>query len=183
LINQKAARRYTKALFEIASEQKITDQVIKDFVLIKSTIEASSDLLLFLNTPLINGDKKAKVISVVFAGKVSDLTIKFLQILCQKNRENLLFDISTDFSDLIKEEKGILDARIKTAVEISDESKKTLTAKLKQYTGKEINAEFSVDPSIKAGFVAKIQDTIIDASIKRQLEILRQKFMEGNFNN
>ena len=144
---------------------------------------ADSDLRLFLSTPLINAEKKSKVITAIFTGRVNDLTIKFMQILCKKNRENLLYDISVDFADLLNDERGILEASIKTAVEITDKNKKDLTAKLENYTGKSVKAVYSVDPSIKAGFVAKIQDTIIDASIKRQLELLRQKFMEGSFNN
>lgn len=183
MINRKAARRYTTALYDIAEETKSTDEVKQDFEAVKSTIENSSDLRLFLSTPIINNEQKSKVIAEVFKGQVSDLTIKFLQLICKKNRENLLYDISVDFLDLLNEERNILEAAIKTAVEISSGNKKELIAKLRAYTGKDVNASFEVDPSIKGGFVAKIQDTIIDASIKRQLELLREKFMAGTFNN
>ena len=183
MINRKAARRYTTALFQIAEETKITDKIKQDFLEIMRTIEDSTDMKLFLSTPIINAEKKSRVISAIFKDKINDLTIKFLQILCKKNRESILYDICVDFADLLNEERGIVEAKIKTAVEITGQNKKNLTAKLKSYTGKEVNASFSVDPSIKGGFIAKIQDTIIDASIKRQLELLREKFMEGSFNN
>ena len=53
--------------------------------------------------------------------------------------------------------------------------------KLEAFSGKKIDAKFSVDPSIKGGFVANIDDTIIDASIKRQLELLYDNFRKGSF--
>jgi len=183
MINRKAARRYTTALYDIAEETKSTDKIKQDFEAVKTTIENSSDLRLFLSTPIINCEQKSKVIGEVFKGQVTDLTKKFLQLLCKKNRENLLYDISVDFLDLLNEERNILEATVKTAVEISSGNKKELVEKLKSYTGKEVDAAFEVDPSIKGGFIAKIQDTIIDASIKRQLELLREKFMAGTFNN
>jgi F-type H+-transporting ATPase subunit delta len=183
MINRKAARRYTTALFEIAEETKITDKIKQDLAEIKSTIENSPDMRLFLSTPIINSEKKAQVISEIFKGKVHKLTIKFLQMICRKNREKLLYDITMDFHDLLNEKRGILETRIKTAVGITAQIKKDLIDKLEKYTGKEVSAAFVVDPSIIGGFVAQIQDTIIDASIKRQLELLQEKFKQGSFNN
>src|ERR1041384_8341671 len=159
MINRKAARRYTTSLYEIAEETKTTDKVMKDMQSIKTTIENSSDLRLFLSTPIINCEQKSKVIAEVFKGEVSDLTIKFLQLICKKNRENLLYDISVDFLDLLNEKRNILTATIKTAVDISGSNKKELIKKLQSYTGKEVDASFEVDPSIKGGFTAKFQDT------------------------
>src|SRR5437667_3174477 len=179
MINRKAARRYTTALYEIAEENKKTDKIKQDFESIKTSIDKSSELKLFLSTPIIICETKARVIAELFKSKVDDITIKFLQLLCKKNRENLLYDIAVDFLDLLNEERNILEATIKTAVDISSDNKKDLIEKLKIYTGKEVNATFEVDPAIKGGFVARIQDTIIDASIKRQLELLREKFMAG----
>ncbi|MFI5211935.1 MAG: FoF1 ATP synthase subunit delta, partial [Ignavibacteria bacterium] len=74
-------------------------------------------------------------------------------------------------------------ARVKTAVEVTEKEKNSITAKLKQYTGKDITASYTVDPSIKGGFIAQVEDRIIDASILRQLELLKEKFAQGTFNN
>lgn len=64
---------------------------------------------------------------------------------------------------------------------LTDKDKKKFSEILKNYTGKDISAEYSVDKSIKGGIIAQFSDTIIDASIKRQLEILRKKMIEGSF--
>jgi F-type H+-transporting ATPase subunit delta len=181
MINKKVARRYTLALFEIGEEMKSLDVLIADFVSIRASIDASKELQTFLSTPLINSHKKEKVIRALFEGKVSETTLLFLELLCRKNREMFLHDISIDFPDLVNEKRGILSAKIKTAVEITEQEKKTISEKLEAYSGKKIDAKFSVDPSIKGGFVANIDDTIIDASIKRQLELLYDNFRKGSF--
>lgn len=181
MINKKIARRYTKALYEIGLEQKALDKLKDDFTSIRKSIEGSSDLRVFLATPIINALKKEKTIKALFEGKVSDITLLFLQILCRKSREIFLLDISVDFLDILNEKAGIVTAKVKTAVSMTDSEKKSLSEKLEKYSGKKIDASFTVDASIKGGFIARVDDTIIDASIKRQLELLYEQFRKGTF--
>ena len=181
MINKKVARRYTLALYEIGLEQNALDKLKADFLSIKKSIEDSSELQLFLSTPVINAFKKESTIKALFSGKVSDITLLFLQILCRKMRENFLYDISVDFYDLLNEKRGIVTAKIKTAIAITDKEKSNITAKLETYSGKKVEASYTVDPAIKGGFIAQVDDTIIDASIKRQLELLYEQFREGSF--
>src|SRR4030095_3099686 len=183
MTNKKAARRYNTALYETASEQKLTDIVVKDFQDMKKTIAGSRELAGFLTTPIISHHKKAEVIKAVFSGKLNSLTLKFLELLCKQNRINIITDVIDDFLDLVNQKRGIVTAKIKTAVEITEKEKSAISEKLKKYTGKDITASYSVDPTIKGGFVAQIEDKIIDASILRQLELLREKFAQGSFNN
>lgn len=183
MTNRKVARKYNLALYYTAEEQKSVDTVKQDLIDLQRSIAGSKELSNFLLTPVISSDKKAGVIKAMFSGKVNTLTLRFLEFLCEKNRINLLFDITDDFINLFNEKQGIVQAKVKTAVEITAAEKKTLTDKLKQFTGKDINAVYTVDPAIKGGFIARIEDRIIDASITRQLELLREKFAEGRFNN
>ncbi|MGH2575033.1 MAG: ATP synthase F1 subunit delta [Ignavibacteria bacterium] len=181
MINRKSARRYSKALFEVAEDSKILDLVQKDFTDIKKSIEKSRELLVFLQSPIINPEKKYQIVELIFKGKVNEISLKFLEIVSSKKRENILYDICVDFLDYINEKKGIVEAKIKTVIDISEKDKITLINKLKQYTGREIKPKFTVDKTIKGGFVAQIHDTIIDASIRRQLEILGEQFRKGSF--
>ena len=183
MTNRKTARRYNLALYDIASEKKSVDAVVKDFQDIQKTIAGSKELSNFIATPIINQSKKTEVISALFKGKVNDLTLNFLDLVSRKNRIDIISDVIVDFLDLVNEKRGVVTAKIKTAVDITDKEKAAITDKLKKYTGKDITASYSVDPAIKGGFVAQIDDRIIDASIRRQLELLREKFSQGTFNN
>jgi F-type H+-transporting ATPase subunit delta len=181
MIGKKVARRYSLALYETASSTKIADKINQDMLVIKKSIEASRDLKLFLHSPIISPEKKKKVMSELFSRKVNKLTLNFLELLVEKKRENYLYDICLDYVNLTNEKKGILEAKIRTAIALTDKDKKKFSEILKNYTGKDISAEYSVDKSIKGGIIAQFSDTIIDASIKRQLEILRKKMAEGSF--
>lgn len=181
MIRKKVARRYSLALYETASSMKIADRISQDLLGVMKSIEASRDLKLFLHTPIINPEKKMKVISELFSRKVNKLTLNFFELLIEKKRENYLYDICVDYINLTNEKKGIVEAKIKTAVGLTEKDKKKFSEILKNYTGKDISAEYSVDKSIKGGIIAQFSDTIIDASIKRQLEILRKKMVEGSF--
>lgn len=183
MTNLKVARKYNIALIQTAKELGLEENLKKDFIDIKNSIKSSRELSNFLTTPVIASEKKAEIIKALFNGKVNELTLKFLEFLCIKNRINILEIILDDFFKLMNEMHGIVDANIKTAIELNDEEKKQLTEKLKQFTGKKINAVYNIDKSIKGGFVAKIDDKIIDASIARQLELLRERFAKGSFNN
>jgi F-type H+-transporting ATPase subunit delta len=181
--SRKVARRYTLALYELSEELKLTQKIIQDFIDLIKSVESSVELKLLLHTPIINSAKKEKILEELFRNKVQDLTLKFIILLTKKERESLLYDIAKDFLDLVNEKRGIVKARIKTAVKVPENYKKALAEKLSKYTGKEIQADFIVDSSIKGGFVAQVKDTILDASIQRQLELLREQFVKGSFNN
>lgn len=183
MINRKVARKYNLALYFTALERKSVEEVKKDLVDIKKSIEGSKELFNFILTPVISAEKKTKVFEAMFSGKVNELTLRFLVYLCEKNRINLLYDITDDFATLVNEKQGVVLAKVKTAIEITDGEKKALTDKLRLFTGKEIQATYSVDPAIKGGFIASVDDKIIDASILRQLELLKEKFLMGSINN
>jgi len=183
MVNRKVARRYTKALYSLASDLKQVDAVKKDFEDIKSSVNSSKELKMFIESPIINPDKKSSVLNSLFSGKVSDLSLKFILLLCEKNRIGMLYDIADNLLKLINETRGIIEAKIITAVEMTGKEKSAITNMLKKYTGKDILPDYSVDSSIRGGFLAKIDDRIIDASISRQLELLKEKFLQGSFNN
>jgi len=183
MTNRKVARKYNLALYATAVERKSVEEVKKDLVDIKKSIEGSKELSNFILTPVISAEKKTKVFEAMFSGKVNELTLRFLVYLCEKNRINLLYDITDDFESLVNEKLGVVLAKVKTAIEITDDEKKALSDKLRLFTGKEIQATYSVDPAIKGGFIASVDDKIIDASILRQLELLKEKFSMGSINN
>ena len=89
--------------------------------------------------------------------------------------------IFEDFINLRKEKEGIVDVLVKTSIQLNDDEKLKMKQKIDSYTKLKSDLTFEIDNSIIGGFVAKINDTILDASIKRQLERLKEKFKQGDF--
>lgn len=181
--NSKAARKYNLALYETAIERNSVEAVKKDLIDIGKSIANSKELANFLATPVLSVEKKAGAIKALFYGRVNELTYRFLEFLCEKQRINFLANFIDDFMNLVDLKQNIVPVSVKTAVEISEKDKVSLSEKLKVFAGANVTATFTVDPSIRGGFIAKINDRIIDASISRQLELLKEKFSQGSFNN
>lgn len=177
----KAARRYTIALYEVAKDKGKLDAVAGDIANILGKINSNKDLELFFASPIVNKNKKLSIVKDIFSNNVSDLTMDFLNLLIERRREALTKGIFEDFLNLKKEKEGIVDVQVKTSVQLNDDEKSKMKQKIDSYTKLKSDMTFEIDKDIIGGFVAKINDTVLDASIKRQLDKLKKKFKEGDF--
>lgn len=180
MMNVRVARRYAEAFVEITEGQKFFDAVAKDLGTLRQSIGGSREFLLFLKSPLINKARKQEVLRILFAGKLQTVTLGFLAILAEKGREELLPDVIDQFFAIWDERQGIINVGVKSATVFSDDQTAALKKKLEIYTNKKVRMSFSLDKQLRGGFVARVGDTVFDGSVKRQLELLRERFVEGN---
>ena len=160
----KAAIRYAKSLLSLGKEKNLLGDFENDFALIQSTCEENRDLQLMLKSPVVKTDKKASILVSIFGSHVSETTHSFIKLLCQKKREYLLADIAKAFHQLILINKGIVDAKITSAVALDQELKASLSSKIK---GEANAVELTevIDPSLIGGFIVRVGDKQVDASI------------------
>ena len=176
----KAIRRYSLALYEAARDSSKLKEVAQDAENLNGLVKSSSDLRLFFQSPVINKEKKEKVVTALFKGKISDLTFDFIKLLVKNNRENLLVEILDGYLEQKNNSEGKIKATVKTAIEIGDSEKNKITEKINTFTGMNSIPEFTTQKDLIGGFTIQVKDIVIDASIKRQLENLRNKFKEVN---
>ncbi len=181
--NLRVANRYASALMALTNEQKKRNAIADDLLMVKTLIDSSRELRRALSSPIINKDKKKAILRGVFHKKVGELVQKYMDAVVDKGREDILHDILTQYFILRDEELGIVRVNVKTSVEFSSKQEKDLQKQLEVMTKKKVEVTFSVDNFLKGGFVARVGDTVLDGSIKRQLEILKRKLKEGSFNN
>jgi F-type H+-transporting ATPase subunit delta len=174
--------RYARALWELAESEKSFEQVARDVDFTLNTFRDSKDLRNVITSPIISTEKKLKVIDTIFGDKISSTGLKFLKFIILKNREEVFGDILKRFAEIRDEEFGILRVEVTTAYDMPPEQKKELEAKLSDYSGKKIEAVYKKDENIIGGFLVKMKDTVIDASVKNQLEILRKSLREEKVN-
>ncbi|MFH1171386.1 MAG: ATP synthase F1 subunit delta [bacterium] len=179
--NIRVARRYAAALMALTGEHKKPDTVAKELLLVKETLRKSREFRLLLASPIVAKAKKKSVIEAVFKKKASAVVRTYLCSIVNKGREDMLVDILEQYFLLRDEQLGIVAVDISTAVKFSPLQEKKLTKYLESYTQKKVRVRFSIDTSVKGGFVATIGDTTLDASIRRQVEILRHRLKEGGF--
>ncbi len=172
--------RYAKALMNLSIELNKFEPVSADVELIYNTLKNSRDLQVALSSPVISSEKKASILNDLFGDKTDKMTSDFIKLIIEKNREDLLFPITKHYMELRSEKLGIVEAQVYSSVDLPEEQKMKLKNKLEVYTGKKVKINFSLDKSLIGGFLVKVNDTILDASLKHQLEALKENFIKGN---
>lgn len=173
--------RYANALLAISEEKNSFQEVIADISLVKNTLEGSKDLKIVLSNPIINSKTKASILKEVFNLKVGEVVGNFLQFVVDKGRENILFDICNRFGELINEKLNQVNIAITSAIELSELQKKEIEEKLTKIINKNLITDYKINNKIIGGFKAKYNDTVIDASIEHQLELLKKVLFQEDY--
>lgn len=176
----KVAIRYATSFLESAIEKNNLDRAAEDMLVVFNAIGSSSLLRRFLENPVIKLEQKKSVLKEIFEKYVSPETLKFIEFVVDKNRENALKDISEKFLELKDEYSGVARVEIKSAFELSSEQKRMIEQRFESLLNKKIVASYLIDEKVIGGFVAKVKDTVYDASIAHQLELLRQQLLKGS---
>ena len=103
---------------------------------------------------------------------MSEAVLRFLVLLAKKGRSGILYGTTISFHKQINLERGIATANVVSAIELNDGLKGQIETKLTKMTGQTISAKYRVDKSLIGGFTARIDDLMIDASVRRQLVLL-----------
>ncbi len=178
-MNRRVAARYAIALMDLGEELKVLDQIAEDLRDIEHTVRDSRELELLLLSPVINPGQKLKILTEIFGKRCSEMTMKFIALLVRKGRSEYLIGTAQEFLQMLDAKNNIVHARIQSAVKLSEEEERQLIAKLERMTGKHVRSEFTLDPKLRGGFVARMGDNMVDASLKHQLELLREQFSRG----
>lgn len=175
----RAASRYAKSLLDLTVEQKNTEEVYKDMELIASTVSESRELALILKSPIIKLDKKQDILNAIFP-KVSKLTKGFISIIVGNGRESILGVIAESFVQQYKSNKGIVVAELKTVVKL-DEKLKFKILELVNPNNKEVEVTEVIDESLIGGFIVKVDDKQVDASIATRIAELKLEFSKNAY--
>lgn len=175
----KAANRYAKSLLELAVEQGQIEQVYEDMQKVSETVSASRDLQVMLNSPIIKPDQKARVLAEVFGGKIGEMAFKFINLITDKGREGLLGGIAGAYIIQYKAFKNVSQAEVISAAPLSEESKKKIEEMLQKLAPGMAELKETIDPNVIGGYILKVGDQMLDASVSSQLRELRREFTEN----
>ncbi|RFC54253.1 ATP synthase F1 subunit delta [Brumimicrobium aurantiacum] len=172
----KIAARYAQSLIELAEEKQNTDAVLEDMKYLLSTTNDNNDFHLFLNSPLIKPNKKKEVFDKLFGGFQKE-TLSFIQLLTKNSREMILPLIAEEFIAKLNVIRGIIPMTLTSAVKLEESVKASILAKLNEKIEGSIELTEIVDESLIGGFVVRMGDTRIDASIAHQLNEMKQRLI------
>ena len=182
MILSRVAYPYASALFQTAQEKGVLEEIVADVRLLQAALAESGQLINYLQSPVVKiTDKKTKL-TALFRDQVSNLSFNFLLLLIDKRREGRLAEVLQAFSELYNKHIGVQPVRVVSAVALNSVQRDQLLEKVRHYTGASVEATYETDPELIGGFVVHIGDKMLDASIKHQLTLLRNRFKNGSQN-
>lgn len=171
------ARRYSRAVFDIALERKELDKWQSDLKKIAGLGEDSA-LLALMESPKVGFAGKAKILSERL-GKINPLALNLVYLLVTRGNLSLAADIADEYQRLLDGYRGIEQAEVITAVPLDDKDKKKLEEHLGAVVGKKVVLKTRVDSGLIGGIVARVGGKLLDGSTHSKLIALRNELASG----
>jgi F-type H+-transporting ATPase subunit delta len=171
-----ASRRYAESVFAIARDQDSFDRWLEDLATIREVF-TNADMARFLADPKPSLSDKEAVVEKLLAGKVDRLALNTALLLIRREQGEAAAGVEREFQQMVNDHRGIAVAELTTAVELDGSQRALVQERLEQLTAKRIRLETKVDKSIIGGFIARVGDTLIDASLRTRLQVMRQDLL------
>ncbi|MFK7694805.1 F0F1 ATP synthase subunit delta [Paenibacillus sp. HJGM_3] len=168
------AKRYAKALFEVAQQQGNVAQVEEELKGILQVIRENADYGKLLEHPNISAADKLGLVKQAFEGKVSTAVLNTLQLIVERRRESVLADLVDSYVKVANEALGQANATVVSAYPLTAEESQQVAEKFGQVTGKRIRVTNVVDASLIGGIQVRIGDRLYDGSMSGKLKRLEQ---------
>lgn len=168
-----SARRYARAIFELALEKNELDRWRSDLEKVAS-LGQDATIAAYLENPKVHLDDKARLLSQTL-GDINPLVLNLLYLLLARGRLNMLPDVAYEYQRLLDSHRGIERAEVTTAVPLGDEARLKLSRYLSDITGKKVLLEPEVDPGLIGGVVVRVAGKLLDGSTRGKLAALKRE--------
>jgi F-type H+-transporting ATPase subunit delta len=173
---KRAARRYAKALFDLAASAGQRDRVGSDMTALHRLIQTSPDFAAFLAVPRARADQRLAVLDRAVGSVLHPLSWRFLRYLVRKRRLNLLGAIATAYAELSDGADGIVPVTLTTAYPLGPSETAVIAERFSARTGLRPRIQTKADPALIGGFTLAHRDQIYDFSVAGALQQLRRQF-------
>ena len=172
------AQVYARALFEVAQEQGKLDVVREELGQITEALEENAELRLFFYSPYFSTDEKRDGLRRTVQD-ADPVMMNVLDILVENHRLPVLPRLRREYERRWREANNLLPVTVTSAVELDDAVVERIGDEIGRQTGRTVELTREVDPSIVGGFVVRVGNAILDASIKNRLDNLRKQIVRA----
>ena len=177
--NAPVVARYARALLQLANERKEAEAVRGDLNALAEVFKANPKLAVLLADPAVSEASRGSLLQRVFGGRLSPTLMNFLGVLNAKGRLGLLPDMIEAYDDLLEEQLGNVEVDVTVAQRLDAEQLEQVRQRVSQALGRTAVVHQYVDESIIGGLVLRVQDKLIDASVRFQLDQMRRRLLEA----
>ena len=172
------AERYAGALVDVSLQNKQADQVKRELSSFAALVRESPELHAFLANPAIARTSKHAAIEQLVARMGASRTLRnYLFVIVDNRRAGMLTEIEDAFGRILDARRGITQAKVVSAADLSAKERAELSAALGELTGQNVEAQFATDSDLIGGAVVRVGSTVYDGSVRAQLERLRARMI------
>jgi F-type H+-transporting ATPase subunit delta len=170
---------YARSLLELAEERKQMEQADEELRVLREVVEANPTFRAFLRDPAIGEQERADTIKRVFGGKLSPLVMNFLGVVNAHGRLGMIEEIARAYDELLDERLGKIEVDVTVAQRLGPDQLEQVRRSVSSALKKDAVVHQYVDESIIGGIVLRVQDRLIDASVRAQLEGMKRRMLEA----
>ncbi len=174
----RVAKRYAVALFHVARSTGKVETIQADLTTLSDLWSQVPKVREAMESPLIPADRKKAIIRQAFGPHLDGLTIRFLDLLVDKRREPIVPVVREEFIRRADLDRGLVRAAATVAAPLDDLQRAAMVEALERRTGKRVELKLEVDPAIIGGAVIRMEDTVIDGSVRGALERIREQMLQ-----
>jgi F-type H+-transporting ATPase subunit delta len=171
---EEIAQVYARALFEVAEDAGKLDEVREQLGQLTDALSGDRDLQVFFFSPYFSSQEKIEGLEKAVSG-AEPIFLNFLKLLIEKHRMPALLRVRRVYNSLWEDYNKLLPVEITSAVELDAKIVKHIGDRISEQTGRKVELSANVEPDILGGIVVRVGNQVLDASIRRRLELLRKQ--------
>jgi F-type H+-transporting ATPase subunit delta len=175
MLTSKVAKRYAQGLLDFTNESGQTATVFSEMKDVVKLMSQSVDLNKFFLTPYIDAKKKTEVANEIFKG-LSLSSQNLIRLVIKQGRENQLKNIAQEFINKVEDINGVQRITLTTATELSKENIDQILKSTNLVNGSNFDLKVNVNPKLLGGYILRVGDQQIDASVKNKLNQVKKDF-------
>ena len=178
MARDEAVRGYAQAIFAIADAEGALETIEDELFRFARALEREERFRAALTDPGLPAERKKAALTDVLGQRANEHTVNLLGFLVEQGRARDLGAIVESLGELAAERRKAAVAEVRTAVPLDEEQRRRLAEALGRATGKTVDLRVVLDPSVIGGVVARVGDQVIDGSVRRRLELARERMTE-----
>ncbi len=171
---EEIAQVYARALFEVAKEHDLLDDVRDDLTAFAQALSDDRGFAVFFFSPYFSTAEKKDGLKKAVTG-AEPVFMNFLEALIERHRMPVIFRIRDRYQDMWEDERDLLPVQVTSAVALDESTVASIGKRIGEQTERTVELSSTVDPDILGGIVLRVGNVILDASIRNRLEKLRKQ--------
>ena len=169
---------YARALFEMAQAEGVVSRVEEELFRLREPLKGNPELLQFLKDPNVKPEGKRQALGDLFQGRVHPLVLSTLISLSDQDRAGRVLHVIEDFSTIAAAARQTITGEVTVVVTLDDATLNRMATELSRITGKNVKLLQRIDPAILGGAIITVGEQIIDGSLRRKLDQLKEKLAQ-----